>query len=174
MNNRKNPTRPALSGLTAALLGFALAASAPGALADSRGSARSEVDPSFARYDTDKDGYISPEEFKRMGGKPEAFKEMDSGGDGRLNPEEFTKAHSLSDRMKAAEYVDDTWITTRVKAMLLKDKQVSGLDVKVETKDGVVLLSGFVKSQEQAARAVEIAAGIQGVRQVINSLVVQS
>lgn len=60
----------------------------------------------------------------------------------------------------------DTWITTKVKSSLLADSDVAGLDVKVETVDGVVTLSGNVDSQAQVDRAVEIANGIEGVSSV--------
>ncbi len=46
----------------------------------------------------------------------------------------------------AGEYIDDTWITTRVKAALVGDDQVRATEVNVETFKGVVQLSGFVTS----------------------------
>lgn len=60
----------------------------------------------------------------------------------------------------------DTWITTKVKAELLADRDVSGLDIKVETVNGVVTLSGQVESQAQIDRATALARGIKGVTNV--------
>lgn len=59
--------------------------------------------------------------------------------------------------------VDDTWITTKVKASLLADEDVAGLKVDVDTVNGVVTLSGDVASQAQIDEARRIAEGIEGV-----------
>jgi len=60
----------------------------------------------------------------------------------------------------------DTWITTKVKADLLTTSNVPGMEVKVETVNGVVMLSGNVESAAEKERAVTVARGIQGVKQV--------
>jgi hyperosmotically inducible protein len=62
--------------------------------------------------------------------------------------------------------VTDTWITTKVKADLLATENVSGLDIKVETVDGVVTLSGAVANKSQKDKAVAVAKQIKGVKQV--------
>ncbi|NLC61070.1 MAG: BON domain-containing protein [Gammaproteobacteria bacterium] len=62
--------------------------------------------------------------------------------------------------------VDDTWITTKVKSSLLADSDVSGLDIEVETVNGVVTLTGQVDEQAQIDRATEIARDIEGVTEV--------
>jgi osmotically-inducible protein OsmY len=64
--------------------------------------------------------------------------------------------------------LDDSVITTRVKAALLADPDVSGQKVSVETVDGVVQLSGFVGSAASANRAADIARRVDGVRAVQN------
>jgi hyperosmotically inducible periplasmic protein len=63
----------------------------------------------------------------------------------------------------------DTWITTKVKAELLANQDVSGLDISVETVNGVVSLSGDVETQAEADRAVALAEGIEGVTRVDSS-----
>jgi len=68
------------------------------------------------------------------------------------------------------EYVDDTVITSKVKVALLKEKSISAGDINVETFKGVVQLSGFVSSNEQARRAVEVTRSIDGVRYVENDM----
>ncbi len=60
----------------------------------------------------------------------------------------------------------DTWITTKVKADLLTTGNVPGMEIKVETVNGVVMLSGAVNNQSEKDRAVAVARGIQGVKQV--------
>lgn len=64
----------------------------------------------------------------------------------------------------------DAWITTKVKSALLADQATSGLDVKVETQDGVVQLSGFVGSETEKQRAETVAQGIEGVKKVKNDI----
>ncbi|WP_411833951.1 BON domain-containing protein [Pseudoxanthomonas mexicana] len=65
--------------------------------------------------------------------------------------------------------VDDTWITTKVKADLLASDGVSGTDIKVDTVNGVVHLTGSVGSQAEADRAIEKAKAIKGVTRVDSS-----
>jgi osmotically-inducible protein OsmY len=64
------------------------------------------------------------------------------------------------------ERVSDTWITTKVKSSLLISNNVDGLDLTVETKDGVVTLGGGASSTAERDLAVEIAKDIKGVKDV--------
>jgi len=68
------------------------------------------------------------------------------------------------------EYVDDSVITTKVKAALLNEPNLSSGSVNVETFKGVVQLSGFVHDQADINRAVEIARGVKGVMSVKNDM----
>ncbi len=68
------------------------------------------------------------------------------------------------------EYIDDTWITTKVKAALVDDSLVKATEVNVETFKGVVQLSGFVSSKEAMDQAVLVAGNIEGVTSVRNSM----
>jgi hypothetical protein len=77
-------------------------------------------------------------------------------------------------REGTGEYVDDAVITTKVKAALAADPDVKATEVKVNTFKGVVQLSGFVSSPEAAQKAVSIARGVQGVRDVKNDMVVKT
>lgn len=70
----------------------------------------------------------------------------------------------------AGEYIDDTWITTRVKAALIGDDQVRATEVNVETFKGAVQLSGFVTSETAMAQAMRIARGVRGVTSVENAM----
>lgn len=71
------------------------------------------------------------------------------------------------------EYVDDTTLTTRVKAALLGDPQVSGLAINVETFKGVVQLSGFAKTEAERKRAHEVAHQVKGVTTVKNDILLK-
>jgi len=70
-------------------------------------------------------------------------------------------------------YVDDATITAAIKARLLDDTTVSAAAIKVETLQGVVILSGFAKSAAERARAEQIARSVRGVRSVQDSLIVR-
>jgi hypothetical protein len=74
------------------------------------------------------------------------------------------------ERQPIGEYIDDSVITTRVKAAMAGDPDVSVMEVSVETYDGVVQLSGFVSTQAQINRAVELARGVPGVQSVRNDM----
>lgn len=71
------------------------------------------------------------------------------------------------------EYVDDSVITSKVKAALLNDSGLKSFDIGVETFKDVVQLSGFVNSAQIKTRATQVAAGVSGVRSVRNNLVVK-
>jgi len=70
-------------------------------------------------------------------------------------------------------YVDDTTLTTRVKAKFAEDKAVSASSISVETMKGEVHLSGFAKSAEEKAMAERLARQTSGVTGVKNSIVVR-
>ena len=66
--------------------------------------------------------------------------------------------------------IDDTVVTTKVKAALLGDQDVKGFEFKVETRKGKVLLSGFVDNQALADRAISVARAVEGVKDVENGM----
>lgn len=66
--------------------------------------------------------------------------------------------------------LDDTVVTTKVKSALLSDPDIKSFDLKVETRKGVVQLSGFVESQAQVERAIAATGAVEGVRSVENGI----
>lgn len=71
-------------------------------------------------------------------------------------------------------YVDDSVLTTRVKAKFAADKTVSALALSVETFKGVVQLSGVAKSIDERAQAEKLARETSGVVGVRNDIRVAS
>lgn len=67
---------------------------------------------------------------------------------------------------EAGDKIDDSWITTKVKSQLLADNDVKGLDISVETKENVVMLTGVVPSTKMRDAAIAIARNTKGVRNV--------
>ena len=68
------------------------------------------------------------------------------------------------------EYIDDSVITTKVKAAVLNEPSLKSAEINVETFKGVVQLSGFVSSQAAIDKAVEVARGVKGVQSVKNDM----
>lgn len=64
------------------------------------------------------------------------------------------------------EYIDDTVITSKVKAAILKEPTLNVAEINVETFKGVVQLSGFVNSKEDTRKAVQLAQAVGGVKSV--------
>lgn len=64
------------------------------------------------------------------------------------------------------EYIDDSVITTKVKAMIFDEPSLKSGEINVETFKGVVQLSGFVSSQANINKAVEVARKVNGVKMV--------
>jgi osmotically-inducible protein OsmY len=68
------------------------------------------------------------------------------------------------------QYLDDTVITTRVKAAIFEDANLKSAEINVETFKGVVQLSGFVNSQTDIDRAVTLTRSVSGVKSVKNDM----
>lgn len=77
---------------------------------------------------------------------------------------------STSKQEGTGEYVDDSVITTKVKAAILGEPSLKVAEINVETFKGVVQLSGFVTSATLANKAVEIAGKVSGVKSVKNDM----
>jgi osmotically-inducible protein OsmY len=71
------------------------------------------------------------------------------------------------------QYVDDSVITTKVKAAVFGEKTLKTLQINVKTYKGVVQLSGFVDSTQSIFKAGEVAGSVAGVKEVKNDLVVK-
>ncbi|WP_260295405.1 BON domain-containing protein [Sedimenticola hydrogenitrophicus] len=80
---------------------------------------------------------------------------------------------STAKQESTGEYIDDTVITTKVKAAILDEPTLKSAEINVETFKGVVQLSGFVNSRSDINKAVEITQGIKGVTSVENSMQVK-
>ena len=68
------------------------------------------------------------------------------------------------------EYVDDSVITAKVKTAIFNDPTLKVNEINVETFKGVVQLSGFVNSQADINKAVQVARGVAGVKSVKNDM----
>ncbi len=80
---------------------------------------------------------------------------------------------STSKQEGTGEYIDDSVITTKVKAAIFNEATLKVAQINVETFKGVVQLSGFVNSQAAVNKAVEVTRTVKGVRSVKNDLMVK-
>ncbi|MBI2306350.1 MAG: BON domain-containing protein [Rhodocyclales bacterium] len=76
-------------------------------------------------------------------------------------------------RESTGEYIDDSVITTKVKAKFFDNPQVRATAISVETHKGVVQLSGFAASETERSRAVELARTVPGVKSVHNDIILK-
>jgi osmotically-inducible protein OsmY len=82
----------------------------------------------------------------------------------------FLGCASTSKQEGTGEYFDDTVITTKVIAAILNEPTLKSAEINVETFKGVVQLSGFVSSQANINKAVEVARSVKGVVSVKNAM----
>jgi osmotically-inducible protein OsmY len=85
----------------------------------------------------------------------------------------FSACGSTSKQTSPGEYVDDSVITTKIKSLLAEDDFLKSFQIGVETRKGIVQLSGFVNSQQAVDKAGQIASSVKGVTSVKNDLIVK-
>lgn len=123
----------------------------------------------FDGLDKNRDGYLSKAELAGDREMDKRFAKFDADKDGRWTLDDYIKAHKDNDARIAA----DTTITTKVKSALLLEKGVPSTAISVETYEGRVQLSGFVDNAGIRDKAARVAAGVSGVKAVENKLAVK-
>ena len=73
----------------------------------------------------------------------------------------------------ANQWGSDAWITTKLKTEQMGASPAIWSDINVDTKDGVVQLSGFAKTQADINKAVDIARKTDGVKSVVNNVILK-
>ena len=71
---------------------------------------------------------------------------------------------------KTGAYIDDSWITTKVKSDMVADHDVKAHNINVKTNKGVVTLTGTAETWQESNKAAEIAHGVKGVTAVENDI----
>jgi len=123
----------------------------------------------FVALDRNRDGHISKVEALTNQEIYKRFASFDLDKDGRLSEAEYALA--MQDNQK--RILHDSAITARVKAALLAERGIPSLSISVETYEGRVQLSGFVRAPDIASRAGRVTAGVGGVRMVHNNIAVR-
>jgi len=129
----------------------------------------------FNQLDIDGSGALSKTEAsKDKTFDKSSFESADVDGNAALTQAEYADYKSRMQHKEVHRLVDDSTITAKIKANIIKEEGLKGLQISVETHKGVVQLSGFVDNKTQILRAEEIAQSTRGVKSVRNSLVVKS
>ncbi|WP_034292633.1 BON domain-containing protein [Herbaspirillum sp. RV1423] len=80
---------------------------------------------------------------------------------------------STPQQTSTGQFIDDSVITTKVKAAIFEEPTLKTLQIGVETFKGIVQLSGFVNSSAASLKAAEVTRKVEGVKGVKNSLIVK-
>jgi hyperosmotically inducible protein len=97
-----------------------------------------------------------------------------SGASAKMSTDDSTTSNSSTHQRSATRYIDDKSISTKINAKYLVDEDLKSRHLKVRTYKGVVHLSGYAASQDQADHAVAIAKDIDGVKSVRSSIQVRA
>ncbi len=131
--------------------------------------AKDSKDPGFVTLDKNSDGYLSKGEVAADKELAKRFDKFDANKDGKLSEDEYIKANQDNEKRVLA----DSAITTKVKGELLITKGIPSTSISVSTYDGRVQLAGFVDTKEQVAAAGKVATAVSGVQKVQNDLKVK-
>jgi hypothetical protein len=151
--------------LRSIVLALALACALP-ALAQQK---KETGNAAFDGLDRNADGFLSKEEIAGNRELEKRFTRFDADKDGRWSVDEYMNANRDND----GRILADTAITAQVKGTLLAEKGIPSRAISVETYEGRVLLSGFVDSEAIKTKAGKLAAGVSGAKRVQNNLVVK-
>ncbi|MEE4684031.1 BON domain-containing protein [Pseudomonas alliivorans] len=83
-----------------------------------------------------------------------------------LSAADSIAAKTQPQNLNPVEQLSDAWVTSKVKSSLIYSRNLDGLNIKVDTKDGLVTLNGVVANFAEKELAVEIARNIRGVKGV--------
>lgn len=127
----------------------------------------------FKTLDTDSNGKLSYDEASKEKMFKNGFSKADRNKNNTLNYDEFASYKSAVQDKESKRVISDSTITSKIKSKYLLEKGISSFKVSVETKDGIVVLSGFVESEAIKANAERIAKSVNGVKSVKSALVVK-
>ena len=105
------------------------------------------------------------------GAKADAKAPMQAAGANESVKEKSTT--SASKKESPGEYIDDSVITTKVKAAVFEEPSLKSAEINVETFKGIVQLTGFVRSRADINKAAEVAKGVKGVKSVKNDMILK-
>lgn len=152
---------------------FASAASSAYAFGTEEDQVQTPLYAEFKKLDKNSDGKLTRNESVHDHDIGPNFNKADKDKNDVLSAQEYSEFKSGMQQARVESFLDDSSVTAKVKAELLKDEGMKALAIKVQTHHGQVILSGFVDTATQVRRAEEIASSVRGVLSVKNSLVVK-
>lgn len=141
-----------------------IAASIKAGLLDHKSTSSMQINVESYKGTVQLSGFVETQAEKDAAGK------VASGTDG---VRKVINSLALAPKTSIGTKLDDSLITGKVKAALMDAADVKSMQINVETKNGVTQLAGFVTSAGMKERAGQVAAGVSGVKQVDNVLVVK-
>ena len=85
----------------------------------------------------------------------------------------FISSAASAEEFSVGEFVKDSAITTQIKAKILTAKDIDSLHIKVDTdNDGIVVLTGAVKSTAEKEKVYDIVHSVDGVKKIQNKLII--
>jgi hyperosmotically inducible periplasmic protein len=135
----------------------------------------------FKRADTDADGTIDQEEYIKF--KTGTVDSNEKPANSSSNPMDVKVADSSTDmpstsaeppKRTAGAVIDDSMITTKSKAVILKTPDLKSLQISVTTLDGEVTLSGAVDNEAAKMKVEEVIKKVKGVKSVVNNLEIKT
>jgi len=157
----------------AAVLAFAVSAALGTVPATAADQSVKTPNPKFEALDKNSDGFITRDEVAGTRWYDKAFDQADENRDGRLDQTEFVKAEAIQDRTSAGNYASDTYIKGKVKTKLLATRGLKSRDLDIEVLGGEVMLSGFIRDEQQRSKAIQVASSVKGVTSVKDGMVVR-
>jgi hypothetical protein len=151
----------------------AIAVAVSAAFAAAPATAAEPANPKFQALDKNNDGFITRDEVVGTRWYDKAFDQADENRDGRLDQTEFVKAEAIQDRDSAGHYASDTYIKGKVKTKLLATRGLKSRDLDIEVLGGEVMLSGFIRDEQQRSKAIQVASSVKGVTSVNDKMVVR-
>lgn len=170
----KNKPHTFTSNTRALTLGLALCVySASGMTANADRPLVLPFASAFSKLDSNQDHHLNHDEAVQDQDLAQHFENADIDRNGSLSEQEFEQFKQAAQQSRMEAFLDDTEVTEKIRDELVHDSHTKSLNISVETYKGEVILSGFVDTDQQAHRAVEIASAVHGVQAVKNSLVVK-
>ena len=139
--------------------------------------AKAEADYSVAKEKCDdkagnaKEACVKEAKAAETRAKADAKAQMKTSDASKPAKEKSTAAPSKDEG--AGAYLDDSVITTKVKAAVLEEPSLKSAEINVTTFKGIVQLTGFVRSRADINKAVEVARRVKGVKSVKNDMIVK-
>ena len=131
----------------------------------------------FVRADSNGDGHVSLPEWLGFGGTEAAFLAIDRERAGKLDEAAFREALRMSDQgagvTQRQQQNLDAQLVQQVRSAMQSNRNLNGWNIRVESYQNNVTLSGAVRSEQEKRLAEDVARSVNGIGQVFNQIVIR-